>query len=301
MSASLLLEIREAFANLNPGQRGQLLALPDAYPAWVYATQSGWGVALKLARDITISEKFSGARLFSTSTQDGQELRLESVGRQRRQEFAVVCAQFVEPGVNGDERDAIVDDPTAWWLNWRELLGNVVRERKPYSVLGELLALERLIVNGETPVWLGPAKGSHDIETMSANYEVKSTISRYSSTFHAAGQFQLGSSEGKQLFIVYQRFEPALSGHCIDGVLHRLAGLGQNAAPIEAGLAQLGFEPGSSDRRANYKLLQSTKYHVDEGFPRIVPSSFVGGVLPKGIVSIEYQVDLAGLPGTPFA
>lgn len=300
MLTGLVSEIREAFANLAPGQRGQLSTLPASHPAWVYVTQSGWGVALRVPGSPNVSERFSGARLFTEAVPDGHELRLESQGRQRRREFAVVCAQFLEPGDNGEERASVLADPAGWWKRWRELLGNAVRDRSPYSVLGELLAFKRLLADGEQPVWLGPSRSSHDIETSSANYEVKSTISRYSSTFHAAGQFQLGASAGKELFIVYQRFEPSISGHSIDAVLQWLAASGFETTPLEQGLARLGYEIGASDRQTRYKLLQSTRYTVDENFPRIIPASFVGGTMPAGIVSVEYEVDLAGLSGVPF-
>lgn len=301
MSNTLVSEIREAFANLTAGQRGQLSTLPAAHPAWVYATSAGWGVAVKVEGSPSVSEKFTGARLFSIATSNGHELRLESHGRQRRQEFAVVCAQFLEPGEAGEERSRVTSDPAEWWRRWRELLGNAMRDRKPYSVLGELMAFERLLAIGEQPVWLGPSSNSHDIETSTANYEVKSTISKYSSTFRAAGQFQLGTPSGKQLFIVYQRFEPSVSGHSINSVIRRLAVLGHDIEAVEQGLAGLGYEIGASDRQTNYQLLQSIKYSVDENFPRIVPSSFIGGTLPPGIVSVEYEVDLAGLSGTSFA
>lgn len=300
MSSSLISEIREAFANLNPGQRGKLSTLPAAHPAWVYVTTSGWGVALRIPGTPTISEKFAGARLFTDATMDGHELRLESHGRRRRREFAVVCAQFLEPGEHGEERAAVLADPAAWWRNWRELLGNAVRERKPYSVLGELLAFERLLDLGQQPVWLGPAKSSHDIETPLASYEIKSTVSKYSSTFHAAGQFQLGAPAGKELFLIYQRFEPSTSGHSIDAVIQRIADKAHDTTELQLDLARLGYEAGAGDRRKTYKLLESKKYTVDGNFPRIIPASFIGGALPAGIVSVEYEVDLAGLTGIPF-
>jgi Putative PD-(D/E)XK family member, (DUF4420) len=218
-----------------------------------------------------------------------------------RQEFAVVCAQFLEPGEGGEERETVVSDPAGWWKRWRELLGNALRENKPYSVLGELLAFERLLELGEQPVWLGPSRNSHDIETPKAAFEIKSTISKYTSTFHAAGQFQLGAPAGKDLFLVYQRFEPSTAGHSIDGVMRRLATLGLETTAFEQDLEKLGYEFGTNYRQITYRLLQSTRYTVDAAFPRIIPASFVGGTLPAGVVSVDYEVDLAGLCGIPFA
>jgi hypothetical protein len=185
-------------------------------------------------------------------------------------------------------------------MRWRELLGNSIRQKKPYSVLGELLAFERLLEAGEEPEWLGPSGNSHDIEARLASYEVKSTLSKYSSTFHVAGQFQLRETPGRLLFIVHQRFEPSTTGESINTVVARLRAKGHDIAPIEAGLSRLGYEIGGSDRQVSYQLLESRRYHVDAAFPRITDTSFVGGVVPNGIVSIEYEVDLAGFVGVPF-
>lgn len=300
MSTSLVEEIRAAFANLTPGYRGPLSSLPVEHTAWAYVTSSGWGVALRMPGSLKVSERFSGARLYTEPTQDGHELRLESHGQHRRQEFAVVCAQLLEPGYGGEDRSKLLADPAGWWKRWRELLGNAQREKKPFSVVGELLAFERLLASGEQPVWLGPSQNSHDIDTPAADYEVKSTVLKYSSTCHVAGQFQLPAPGEKPLFLVYQRFEPSMSGHSIDSLMERLAAAGQDITVLEQDLERLGYEDGASDRQRRYKLLESMKYPVDADFPRIVPASFVAGVMPPGIVSVEYEVDLSGLSGVPF-
>ena len=297
---NLVFEIRDGFANLTPGKRARLSALPTEFPAWVYATQNTWGVAVEAPREIEVAERFSGARLYSERVDARVELRLECNGKEYRNEFAVVCAQFLEPGTNGEERARLLESPWAWWIRWRELLGNAIREKKPYSVLGELLALERLLAAGEAPEWLGPERNSHDIEARAASYEVKSTVSKYSSTFHVAGQFQLRETVGKKLYIVFQRFEPSTSGESINSVVARLKSNGHDISPVERALSRLGYEMGTSDRNITYQLLQSTKYLVDGSFPRITDSSFVAGLVPNGIVSIEYEVDLAGLLGSPF-
>ena len=297
---TLLIEIREGFANLTPGKRARLSALPSQYPAWVYATGSTWGVSIQTLQSVEISERFSGARLYSERIKDSTELRLECNRSEYRNEFAVVCAQFLEPGIGGEERARLLDRPADWWIRWRELLGNAIKQKKPYSVLGELLAFERLLDAGEEPQWLGPSGNSHDIEASSASYEVKSTVSRYSSTFHVAGQFQLRETPGKTLFIIHQRFEPSTTGESINTLVARLKAKGHDVAPFEVALSRLGYEIGSSDRQITYQLLESRQYRVDANFPRITESSFVGGGVPRGIVSVEYDVDLAGIEGFPF-
>lgn len=296
----LVSEIREGFANLPPGGRGNLYSLPAQYPGVVYVTHEAWGVAIAAPEALVVSERFSGARLYTAELGGRSELRLECEGRDLSYEFAVVCAQFLEPGSSGIERSRLIEKPRDWWSRWRELLGNAVRQSKPYSVLGELLALELLVRRGEAPEWLGPSTNSHDIESSDASYEIKSTISKYSSVIHVAGQHQLREIKGKKLFIVLQRFEPSSSGECIDAAVERLRVIYPKIDAIERSLKRLGYERGSGDRAATYQLLSSTKYLVDQGFPRITLANFVGETLPKGIGSIEYDVDLSVIEGVPF-
>lgn len=294
----LVAEIREAFAYLPPGSFGRVSALPPEHPGSVYVGSGTWGVSIPLATENSVSERFAGARLYTAQTSGTWDLRLECDSANRRNEFAVVCAQFLEPGDAGEERNRISGDPIGWWKRWRELLGNAIRLKQPFSVLGELLALEMLVKAGEEPVWLGPVANSHDIEARAASYEVKSTLSKYSSVFHVAGQFQLRETAGKTLHIIHQRFEPSSTGESINSAALRLMGAGADRETIEKALTKLGYEAGSSDRDVKYQWLQSMKYLVDNVFPRITPSSFVGGALPTGIVAVEYDVDLAGMAGT---
>lgn len=57
----------------------------------------------------------------------------------------------------------------------------------------------------------------------------------------------------------------------------------------------LGFEKGMSARRKRFILLQMLQYEVDESFPRITPELFDNGMMPKGIQSITFKMDLIGL------
>ena len=57
----------------------------------------------------------------------------------------------------------------------------------------------------------------------------------------------------------------------------------------------LGFEKGISARRKRFIPFQMLQYEVDESFSRITPESFDNGMMPKGIQSITFEVDLTGL------
>lgn len=302
----VLEEIRQGLANLVDGS-GRMLplrALPANAPAWVFREDASFGVAVGLPDGPVVAEGFAGARLVTADRiVDGAScrlLRLESSIEALRNEFAVVCAQMVAPGMNGAARAALVADPAGWWERWRHLLGNAMVSQNSYGTLAELLALERLHARGEVIEWRGPLGGSIDIVTSSAGYEVKSTISRYDSRIHVSGQFQLALSDTRPLSLLHFRFEPTVSGESINSVCRRLVAAGFPAETLEGLLARCGLEAGCSARNETFTLHESRLFPVDAAFPVITLASFAGGTLPAGIVHIEYQVDLSGLANEPF-
>lgn len=301
----ILSDIRMGFANLDAkGGMLPIVSLDDGFPAWIFREEEVFGVAVECPGGAHIAERFAGARLMTVDRMffgaQHHLLRLESTRESLRNEFAVVCAQMVTPGEAGGQRYALLNDPLGWWENWRQLLGNAVVNDMAYSVLGEMLVLERLFTAGLQAEWTGPLAGSIDIETPGAGYEVKSTLSRYESVVNVSGQFQLGTPDGRKLFLVHQRLEPSLSGDSIDSVAARLIALGQHKHVLDSLLLRCGLAAGSAARVARFKLLDSQLYAIDDDFPRITPSSFVGGVLPTAVVRFEYQVDLSGFPSSPF-
>jgi hypothetical protein len=296
----LLKEIQEGFANLD--QSGRMLpikAMPAECPAWVFREGDMFGVAVECSKSLEISEGFTGARLRTVERviagQHRHFLRLESSIEWLRNEFGLICEHMIsiEPGIA--VRKALLTDPLAWWQRWRHLLGNALVNKHGYDVLAELLALEALAIKGITFEWSGPFGGVVDIKTLGTDFEVKSTVSRYGTVINISGQFQLATSSGKPLKLFHFRFEPVEDGLSIDLVCDRLVALGVDAAKLEVALQRLGMEPGCSARKEGYNLLEARCFSVDDSFPRITPASFVGGVLPAGVVQFEYQVDLSGL------
>lgn len=298
--SDLLKEIQEGFANLD--QSGRMLpikAMPAAFPAWVFREGDRFGVAVECSELLEISEGFAGARLRTVErVVAGQHrffLRLESSIEWLRNEFGLICEHMVSVKSGAAVRQALLADPLIWWQRWRHLLGNALVDKHGYDVLAELLALETLVIKGATFEWSGPFGGVVDIKTPATDYEVKSTISRYGAMVNISGQFQLAASSGKPLQLLHFRFEPVDDGLSIDLVCDRLIALGVDAAMLEGALQGLGMEAGCSARKDAYNLLEARSYTVDDSFPRITPASFIGGVLPVGVVQFEYMVDLSGL------
>ncbi|MPN15726.1 hypothetical protein SDC9_163060 [bioreactor metagenome] len=78
-------------------------------------------------------------------------------------------------------------------------------------------------------------------------------------------------------------------------MVNYLGDMGYNVTVLNEKLTSLGFAQGRSARNKMFILHSMLRYPVDESFPRIVPSSFIGGTLPVGITKITYSVDLSGL------
>jgi len=301
----LLKEIQEGFANLD--QSGRILpikAMPAECPAWVFREGDRFGVAVECSEPLEISEGFAGAKLRTVERvvagKHQRFLRLESSIEWLRNEFGLICEHMISVESGIAVRQALLADPLAWWQRWRHLLGNALVDKHGYDVLAELLALEALVIKGAAYEWSGPFGGVVDIKTPTTDYEVKSTISRYGSVINISGQFQLAASSGKPLKLVHFRFEPVNDGLSIDLICDRLIALGVDAVMLEGSLQRLGMEAGCSARKEEYNLLEARSYTVDDSFPRISPASFIGGVLPEGVVQFEYKVDLSGLKSQPY-
>ncbi len=295
-------EIREGFASLTTNGAQLLSTLPHEYPAYVLRTNDGFGVALEVEGEFEISERFNSCRFHTAQLRMEGELKnyllLDSMFEDYRYEFASLCAEFVEPGENGKNRDAILTDPYKWWERWRELVGNTSREKRVYNVIAEMLALVEKYRNDRSTEWAATKSGSHDIECASESCEVKSTIKRYGATVTISGQHQL--EHIKPLWLYFCRMEESLEGVSINDVNKTLVSIGYDENKLETELERQGFEKGSNIRNKKYKILEKRKYEVNDSFPKIVQESFKGDKYPASVVHIEYTVDLDGIEYTSW-
>ncbi len=292
-------EIINHWSTSKRGYAQELPSLADTgYPAWSVILPDGrFGVAVPYGERGSVFETFASVwveSLTMTNVSEGPVLTLASFDS--AQAFAALCAEFVAPGIGGCSRDALVEDPVSWWKEWKGLLGNKNVDMRVYDILGELVCLEALSNMGIEPVWGGPNGASCDIDCGSKKFEVKSTLSRSSKSVQIHGLFQLGD-DGLEKFLVLAQFEPTVEGLSIDGMVDVLVGRGFSRAELNNALLELGYPSGNSARRKCYSLRGLTKYPVNDAFPHISSDSFVGEVLPLGVTSISYGIDLDGVPG----
>lgn len=292
-------EIEKWFAAYDKDGAYQLESIGDeAFPGWAYHHGIEYGVFIKYDGE-EYSDAFSGAFIKTAMVKiaDGVEesvLVLCCYNKEIRNSFAHLCADFVLPGDNGEQRKRIVSDPASWWKEWKTLLGNSQRNRMVYDVIGELMTVVKLLEEGYQPKWTAVRSSTHDIELEDCSYEVKSTVNKSASLIHVNNQFQLISD--KPVYLIFNRMEESLTGDSINDIMKRIETFAPESTDgYNQYLSEIGYSPGNPDRKRKFKLLERRKYTVDESFPRITPDYFIKGKYPNGIIHVEYTVDLDGL------
>ena len=274
----------------------------EGYETWTMKNRSEYGVAIPIESNEEISEYFSGAHLYTEKKvlNDDVErniLFLTSDKEDISEPFSALCAELIAPGENGELRKELEENPLGWWAQWKELLGNKNVDFRAYDVLGELLVLKYLAEHGEQAEWNGPNGATYDIDCNGYFAEVKSTTSRNKKHITLSNLFQLDPPDGQKLFLFLCQFESAQEGISINSLVKELEQLGYSSSGLNEKLSKLGLERGKTARKRKYILHAVTKYCVDDEFPSIKPSSFIGGSLPDGVMSITYTVTLDGVSG----
>jgi hypothetical protein len=149
---NVIYEIQKHFANL-PNDTFKKVDQTNGYFFWIYKKGNAYGTAVELDFSTEIAESFATAKIFEMKQQlaDGEEyifLCLENSEINLRNEFAAVCSQFIFTGDNGEYRAELINNPQKWWEQWRDLLGNSIRKKNVYSLLGELLIYSKLLERG---------------------------------------------------------------------------------------------------------------------------------------------------------
>lgn len=297
----LLTEIKENLAFLPKEKYGnygrQLHSVTADYPAYTIRLYPRYGVAIPCPDSLTISEDFANCKLhtelFSSPPMTGNFLVLDCQSEEYRNNFAWFCQHFIDPGKDGELRKAMLTNPLKWWESWKDLMGNAIMNRNPYSTIAEMDMYFRIRDTEPSAIWTGGFFGTHDIETEDAGYEVKASLKKYDTKITVSSQFQL--KPGKDLNLYFYRMEKSEQGISINDMLERLVTAGCDRDKLEQQLMKLGFEKGASVRAERYKILEWRHYKVDEHFPAITAASFKGDTIPKNITKIVYTIDLEGL------
>lgn len=289
---NLIEEIRMQFASHIQGMR-PLKKLPIEYIAYTFRNGVEYGVAIEADVKKEIYEEAAQITLKTFRNLGKQYIALSSCDEAFRNEFAKFGASFVTPGINGDNRQKLLSSPVAWWNGWIGMLGNRVGSKNSYDIIAEMMALKDLFSKDNSIQWTASHAGSHDIESPTNSYEVKSTIKKSETNVTISSRFQLDSEKPLELW--FYRMEESEQGFSINDMKNELVKCGYSESTLEAQLQSKGFILGNSIRDRKYIVLERRKYTIDESFPRIVESSFKNNVYPKNIIKILYTIDLEGL------
>ena len=299
---TILEEIRDAFASMQSYGAMPVKGLDDEYMAYIVRIPDGYGVAIPVDNKMEIAENFNSCKfrtgLLSIGGVPSNYLMLISAFEEYRYEFASLCTELLNPGENGKDRRALLDNPLNWWKRWKELVGNGIKERAVYSVIAEMYVLEHKLKSDPSAEWTATRMGSRDIECNGESGEVKSTCKRYGAEINISGQHQL--EHKKPLYLYFIRMEESLEGISVNDMKKRLVNAGYDSGKLEIELQHQGFERGSSIRDRKYRILEKRKYVVDESFPYITKESFKNNQLPSGITHIVYTVDLDAVSYTTW-
>jgi hypothetical protein len=187
---------------------------------------------------------------------------------------------------------------------WRELLERrrtALGADAVAGLFGELLTLSRIV--GLDParrvdVWTGPMGAKHDFSSSGTAAEVKTTRRREGRFVEIHGVEQLQPVGLEELFLVFIRIESKPEGRTVGELIASLKQTGVDGPRLDRLVTQTGWEAAADDERLS--VVEQRIYRVDEGFPRIVASSFAAGGLPAGVLRLRYEVDLTGLSPAPM-
>jgi len=266
---------------------------------YTYKLLDEYGVAIPYSGN-PIEEKFNNIFLKSTDIiingEHMSSLNLCTKIGALKEEFSMICSDFVKMGENNQSREELLANPSAWYEKWKSFMGNSATKPMVYDVIGEMKALVYLMEKNENPRWCSTEKGTHDIETSIMSYEVKSTIKKSELFMTVSSPFQLETVKDKKLKIIYLKLEKSEHGESVQDLYLQLIALGYNQVELDDYLLTKNFGQGKSERRdCKYKTLDMLLFDVDSNFPKMTVNSFKDDQLPYGVLTYSYTIDLANL------
>lgn len=286
----LLKKIKEHFAAGINGMR----TLDNTSTIYSIRDSGFYGVAMKFDNEMEVAEHSNNTKIFTRTLMlennvANKFLILACWNESLRNQFANLCADFVDL----QKREQLLRNPIDWWNHWVGLLGNKHLEKKSYSVIAEMLALDSIYQQDKTVEWTSEMAGTHDFETSTFSCEVKSTVHKSDTKLTISSQHQLKSE--KTLYLYFCRMEKSAHGVSIDDVKEMLILHGYDGDKLELQIEKAGFELGAVARKEKYCVLENRRYLVDNDFPKITNESFKGDMFPKAVVKITYEIDLEGI------
>ena len=185
---------------------------------------------------------------------------------------------------------------------WRELLakqhsGGLSKEQLA-GLFAELKILDQLAERAPDLAvlsWTGPFGDRFDFQGSADALEVKASTVRNGRSVEIHGERQLEPPEDGDLYLVVVKLERVKGGgESVGDVVDSICARGSSRYSILQALEELGVAADDLSRYDSDRFVVNETYYylVGEGFPRIVPASFVSGSLPAGVSSLRYVINL---------
>ena len=267
------------------------MRFPNTY---MVNSQGLLGVAVETNCEVEINEKFNRVNLYKTRIireEASREVILLYTNENELNSFFIkLCCDFLE------DSELVANNPIEWYEGWKNILGNRKSEKTIYDVIAELKTLCYLQNNGYNPKLDAVDKGTFDISSKAAFYEVKATTIKTKDLITIHSQFQLDTkSLDRPLYISFCKMEKNDAGDSINSLREELKNNSYDIWEIDKYLLDLGYYEGSLDRDKRFITHELRFYEVDSDFPRIDEKTFTNGKFPKHVVKIEYTISLDGL------
>ena len=192
-----------------------------------------------------------------------------------------------------EDYDSVPINFSQWCNEWKYMVGNMLVEPRVYDTLSELLVLDYLLKEGYNPVWAGPDGGRHDILCNDFDVEVKSTICWANDVSIESSVIQLDPSTSR-LFLCVCVLERAYNGSfTIQDVINDLVESGYNRTELEKGVAALGLDDTSTMTKRFNVVHPIRVYQIDDDFPILKDSDFVGGKQPAFVHNLRYTLTIS--------
>ena len=176
---------------------------------------------------------------------------------------------------------------------------DILSNEQIIGLLGELYFAEKIVEINEDAFdnWHGPECLRHDFRRNNVSIEIKSQKLREEDTPTINGLLQLVPPEDAELFFIHCVFEQNDQGVSIPDMKERLEKLGVSSEDLERKLNDAGVDYTHLDRYRHptkkFRLERLEYYFVDEGFPKITPSSFIDPSIQDWITDVRYKINLA--------
>lgn len=185
-------------------------------------------------------------------------------------------------------------------------LRDLLRREVPHSaefivgLYGELTLLIALLERNRSAasIWTGPLYQRQDFAGLSICAEVKTSVRRNAEVVSISSLDQLDPpSDGRRLVLVHYSVErTGAGGQSIRGLLESAYQLADDPAVLDSALSDTDVSDWRSDSQLDserFGVARKHLYRVEDGFPRLGYSAFVGGGPPSGVKNITYDLDLS--------